>query len=413
MAEKLKAGRATFRLVGKAVINDRSLLEAKLNDAGTWLGVRETFGVETSDGNTIWPGIRGGRSLKKGVLYKFGKVRDENGRSEKLQIPIADRNNPEMIAKVDEMSGFRRASLVLGEDGKAIRKQFLDDIDYVDYLRENLHNGDEIVVTGSVEYAPDKTGERVWRNYEVNNVYLNPTVVDKETKEEGLKYDYSATLTQSYLVDEYSVSDEYKKEIKDSGKTAIAVKVPTYLSQVQTPQGDYVDFKEVASLPQTIFVKAKSDSKEDKDFAVKIVDFFFKGVKGDKVRLINIIVDIAEGHETVEGGEVELSKETRRMIEAGFMKEEDVRAQQVVTRGTAISELVFFNVHTSLTNSDGEKTYVLDDLYTTGSYNIPYFDSDDEEEQPFMAEATKTEEDSDETEEDDSVGALDLGNLFS
>lgn len=413
MAEitKLKAGRANFRLVGKAVINDKSLQEAKLNDKGTWLGVRETFGVETSDGNKIWPGIRGGRSLKNGVLYKFGKERDDKGKSEMLQIPIADRHNPEIIAKVDEMSGFRRATIEIGEDGKAIQKRFLDDIDYVDHLREHLHNGDEIVVTGSVEYALAKDGERVFRNYEVQNVYLNPLEKDKETGEESLKYEYGATITQTYLVDEFSLSEEFKKEIKETGKTAVAVKVPVYLNQVQTPQGDYVDFKEVASLPQVIFVKAADDSKEEIEFAIKKAEFFFKGPKGDKVYTMNIIVNIFEGYEKVEGGEIELSKETKRMIEFGFMKEEDVRAQQVVSRGTAVSELVFANVHASLSNEDGEKTYLLKDQYTTASYNIPHFDNDDEDEAPFMSDVTSS--DSDVEDDDDSVGALDLGSLFN
>ena len=70
---ELKNGSNSFSLIGKVKLVEGGFGGAVQKEKSNWLGVNSKFGVEISDGNVIYPAVRGGYMLDNPVLKKFGK----------------------------------------------------------------------------------------------------------------------------------------------------------------------------------------------------------------------------------------------------------------------------------------------------------------------------------------------------
>lgn len=402
MAE-LTTGRNNFYMVGKVKINDNSLKDAEQKPGSSWLGVNTGFGLEIEEGNIIYPNIWGGRSLSKGVLYGMNKETRKG-----VQIPFEDKNN-ETILDTLIPSNFRYAQIEKGDDGKLVEYRFLDDIDYVNYLQENLKHDMEVIVTGRATYSlgkPDEHGDmRIYKRYEISRVRLNETH-ETEAGEQVLNREHQASQNSTYLIDESALDKNWKKELENDGKVRVNGLINHYFSQLPVG-GNYEEFKKIASIRQPFYIIAKTD--EEKDKMGKFIKAFLK-VSGDSVNVMDVQLRINEGFETGNVGDIELSDDAKELIAIGMATEEELRSQLVV-RGARTSELIFtrVNLQTVGEGDNAQSVAVQKDLYTfddlvfpeveAGKLSSTVEDDDDFNDEPETTAPTKATDLSDDDNE--------------
>lgn len=400
---ELTTGRNNFYMVGKVKINDNSLKDAEQKPGSSWLGVNTGFGLEIEEGNIIYPNIWGGRSLARGVLYGMNK---ETRKS--VQIPFEDKNN-ETILDTLIPSNFRYAQIEKGDDGKLVEYRFLDDIDYVNYLQENLKHDMEVIVTGRATYSLGKQDEhgdmRIYKRYEISRVRLNETH-ETEDGEQVLNREHQASQNSTYLIDESALDKNWKKELENDGKVRVNGLINHYFSQLPVG-GNYEEFKKIASVRQPFYIIAKTD--EEKDKMGKFIKAFLK-VSGDSVNVMDVQLRINEGFETGNVGDIELSDDAKELIAIGMATEEELRSQLVV-RGARTSELIFtrVNLQTVGEGDNAQSVAVQKDLYTfddlvfpeveAGKLSSTVEDDDDFNDEPETTASTKATDLSDDDNE--------------
>lgn len=406
---ELTTGRNNFYMVGKVKINDNSLKDAEQKPGSSWLGVNTGFGLEIEEGNIIYPNIWGGRSLARGVLYGMNKETRKP-----VQIPFEDKNN-ETILDTLIPSNFRYAQIEKGDDGKLVEYRFLDDIDYVNYLQENLKHDMEVIVTGRATYSLGKQDEhgdmRIYKRYEISRVRLNETH-ETEDGEQVLNREHQASQNSTYLIDESALDKNWKKELENDGKVRVNGLINHYFSQLPVG-GNYEKFKKIASVRQPFYIIAKTD--EEKDKMGKFIKTFLK-VSGDSVNVMDVQLRINEGFETGNVGDIELSDDAKELIAIGMATEEELRSQLVV-RGARTSELIFtrVNLQTVGEGDNAQSVAVQKDLYTFDDLVFPEVeaeklsdtveDDDDFEDEPATETTTKA---TDLTDDDNDM----FGDLF-
>lgn len=365
---ELANGTSSFTMIGTVKLSDKSFGGATQREGSTWLGVNSNFGVEVREGNVVYPSIFGGYKLDDPVLRRFGKE------GKQVSIPYNDRHNEKLLAAVSDFA-FKKVAIEKDEDGKPILKKFIDDIDFEAYLSEHLKDGMAVRVYGKVDYSPSR--DDVYRNYQIQSVYLNEGY--EKDGEQIPPMEPQAFIKQTYLVDDMALESSFKKELKESGDTIVALSVPQYLSKVKAPNGQYMEWKKVTPLQQALHLKA--DVSNEKQVAVmqKVAEKMFK-VKAGKVREVTLYAYINEGYETSAIGESEVSKEVQELIDMGLVSLEEVQKQTTV-RGTRVRELVFFKPAFTK-NDDGVDVLAIDDeKYVLEALTVPTFDEDDEDEE--------------------------------
>lgn len=372
--EGLAPGRRTFVVAGKVKLPQGGLAQAEQNQTGTWLGVRTGFSVETSEGNLVYISLTGGRSLKNGLIQKPSKTGGEM-----VKIPFADVEKKEIL---DMVADYALKKANLESINRKDEKRFVCDIHYLEYLRDKLQDGQEVVVVGNVEYDDfKKDGEtRVYRKLDAQEIRLNqwmpekPATGDNDVIPAGWQTPHCAYINQTVLFDEDAVSKNVLKELKEEGRATISGYVPQYKSKVRNQDGKYEDWKKVVPIPLTFIYKAKGD---DFDKQAQGLKKLFKLDKG-KVWEQDVTLLIVEGYESGTIEEAEMDKELLDLIESGIIDKSDLKDRPVV-RGTKRSELVYNGF--ILTTVDGVKKlgdkakYTTDQLYAA----IPNFETDEVE----------------------------------
>ena len=271
------------------------------------------------------------------------------------------------------------------DEGKLIIKEFLSEIDFEEYLRENLSDGMDIRARGDVEYSSN--GENVYRRLNLKSVYAVEEYTDKDDVFHPIVPE--ATLRQTYLIHEDSLERGWEKKLASEGQTVVSALVPQYLSTKKVGDG-YVPFKKTVGLPQAIVIKADKEDERDIEIKTKMTNMFFK-VKRNKVREIVLFNKIVDGYETVTG-EVEVTKELQELIDFGILSMEQVQKQATI-RGTRKSEIVF-SLPVMKKTQDGKMTVSMDDdKYSPQALIAPIIDGEDEEKTPEAEEETVVTED--------------------
>ena len=382
MAEKLKElkrGKSRFRVVGKVSLGQNSFTEPKLNQKGNWLGLpnqNSAFGVNTTDdGNLIFLSISGGRLTSTDVIRVFPRNRDNDGGEFKfLEIKFDERFDEKKIEQVSFNNIY--TAQINKEDG---RKQFIDPIDFQEYLKENIRDGDDVVVVGNVDRSNGKPWDidsRTFRNYEITGVYSNEARERKneDGEVEMVQNEPEAYITQTYLLTSDSVPSDYKKQLKDNGEVVLSTFVPQYIGNAQDSKGKYtVEYKKVVGLPEALVFKGKE----------AIVDKFFKVPDDDTVREVEVYADVVEGFE-VSKGNIELTPELQWLIDEGDITEEEI-AEDVSVKGPRRSDTVYrrFSIRQ---DEEGNKYVVNDNKYAFEALAIP---SPEVEEIEFDPTSTK------------------------
>lgn len=362
-ATELTGGLSSFKLVGKAKIDATTFGGAEQKDGKLWKGVNSTFGVQCGEGIQIYAKVQGGYMVDTQVI----KVFQEKGGM--FDVAWADRKIPEIIEQAARRSRLR-GNLEKDESGKPIFAEFLNEIDFEEYLKNNLKDGMDIKVSGDVDYSVSADGSKVYRNYRVKSVYLNEPYESNGDKHEP--EEPSATMRQTYLVNEDSLPRRWEATLEKDGQVTANVFVPQYFGK-KNINGQYVPYKKTDPVPQTIVIKA---TQENMDVQKRLAKYLLE-VKKNVVREVSIVNIINEGYDQ-SSGEVEVSDELRELIDAGIISEEEVQSQ-VTVRGTKVSELILHKPVIIVDKQTGKSRPALtDDKYAPEALVVPEIDDEEE-----------------------------------
>ena len=361
LLDELKGGQTQFTLVGKAIVKDGSLAGEIMKEGKTWKHVDSSIIVDTGDSNNIFVRIWGGYKIDNPVLIKFN-----NG--EKHEIPWSERFEEHHLDKLSYHQKLT-AGLERDADGKLIIKEFINEIDFEAYLREHLADGMEIRARGEAEYSPGKDGA-TYRRFNLKSVYAVEEYTDKDGVFQPVVYE--ATLRQTYLADENSLSRRWEKELEKDGETLISLFVPQYLSQKKVGE-KYVPYKRTDPLPQDVKLVANLDDERDLKIKKAVAKMLFE-VGRNTVREVVVNVKIVDGYETVTGA-VEVTKDLQELIDLGVLTLEQVQKQATI-RGTRVSELVY-SVPAMRKLEDGTMSInMTDDKYSPQVLMVPEIDGE-------------------------------------
>lgn len=421
LATELKGGISSVRLVGKVRVASDTFEDPKCKEGKTWNSIRNTFGVEVSDGNVHYVTLQGGYKTDKPLIYTF------NEDLETIQVKWQDRFKDDILDTIPSSQKIV-VSIEKDEDGKRIRKEFLHIIDVNEYLAEHLENGAEVVVMADVERQPGKE-DRVYTSYNLKMIALNEeyTMKSGEVREPAK---HEALLRQTFLLNEYSLDKKWKKQLEDEGETLVSAFVPQYVSSILV--GDsYVKVKDKVStstLPIPVSFKIKLDTKASDDAKASRINLYKKwfSIGKEKVREFYMMMELNEGY-TESTGDVEITAEMQELIDAGIMQKEEIESE-VTVRGERVSEIIFIKPGfvKDPDNPSQKVIAIRDDKYAEQALVMPNFNTEyedeieeDEDDLGFGEDEFNNEEETveetveeDEEEDDPLAGMFDDDSIF-
>lgn len=368
MENTVKKGVNSFTFIGKAVVGSDSLEDAIKSKSG-WIYPRTSFGVDTTgedssnQRNVVYPRVQNG-GYYEGQPLKFF-VRDGESTKE-LLIPFEERFSEDQVKKVPN---YRKFTVDLGKG----RKEFITSVDFLKYLQENLTDGEEIIVSGNVEYSttdPSDPEKPTYRNFVATRVYKNneKTVKDSDGNETKQITPPSAKMTQETFFTSDSLDSDWKGEIEREGETVVSVFVPEYIGRVQDPNNNrnYLDYKKTVAIGQSIVVKS--------DANMKLVEFLMDVKDDEVVRTVQVVSKVIDGYDVSSGTDADYSPELQEMIDLGIMTEEEVQ-KSLTVRGPRKSEVVFDGI-SIYSSAGGEAKPFYDDKYNYEALVVPPIKSD-------------------------------------
>ena len=166
----IKRGQSTFQLIGKAVLGNYTFDLERKSKNSDWVSNRMNLTVETKEGRISAEMYGGYYPTKTNTIYVHGK--DENEKDDfknMFQVDFEDRFDEEVLEQVGDMC-FTKVALEVGEDGKLIYKNFLHQMDAIEYIKDNLKDGDVINVKGELKYKFYNGEMQIKKN--ITSVYL-------------------------------------------------------------------------------------------------------------------------------------------------------------------------------------------------------------------------------------------------
>ncbi|KRL08028.1 hypothetical protein [Liquorilactobacillus hordei] len=381
LEKELKRGYASFRAWGMVGLGEDSIGEPQVSKHSTYKYANANFALKFGEGQQVYVQLMGGYDPAKPILKRFSKNKDEGI----MDIKWEHRDNEEILKQVADNS-FIFVSLEHKEDGKLDEKKFLSELDAIAYLKTNLKDGEEVFVSGDIEYS--RYNGKIQRRLNIKRIRLNEGYKKSDgTEVEPHKHEILGT--QTYLVDNTSVSKRYDKELIEDGKTIISAFVPQYISKE-----DGKEIKEVVALPQSITVTA---TEENLELRKKVVEKFFKVKSRDVVREITCNIGFNEGYEQ-SSGDIELNDEVKELIELGLADEDEIKSELTI-RGNKISEVLFLRPRTDKDES-GQPRLMLEDKYDPEVLVVPETEEVEEEKNESDTEESPWGEDEETTDED-------------
>ncbi|WP_347283990.1 hypothetical protein [Lactobacillus taiwanensis] len=352
---ELTHGKSQLYLAGVVKITKDTFEEEKTSKSG-YTYLRTSFSVKVGEGRSVWVSMMGGYSKGNPVVYTF------SNKNESLQINWKNRDNSQVLEQVADYSLFKIA-LEKDNEGKLITKKFVSEYDAINYLKDHLEDGMNVVISAEADYS--LYNDDVQRQFKVRTLALDEGYTDKE-KVKHEHRDPAARLSQTYLIEEDSISENYEEELEENGVTTINAYVPQYLGKV-----DGKELKKVVALPQQFTVRVKDDNVEG---AKALVGSVIKPESSDAVREISMRMNILDGYSTsqVQLEEDDLPDEVKQLIEVGAMSLEDVKRETYVS-GDKVSETTFSSIML-----DKESRRILkEDKYDLSVLTMPIVDGEE------------------------------------
>lgn len=349
---------SNFNLIGKAKITNYTFKIDERSEKSGWIYNSLNLGVDCGEKHgTIYCEMIGGYSENgNNVIYAHGK--DEEGKddfNQQIVIDWEDRLDENILEDIGKRS-FITIGIEQTDKGKTFEKRFLSAYDAINYLREHLKDETVINVKGNLRYSLYNDKTQVRKN--ITSIYLSNA--DSPEK-------YSATFTQSILIDSDSANLKADNIDKDKSVMYVNARVLDYVKEINGHEikGQYPFRKQF---------EFKMDFTKP-DLCKLLVDKVFKIRKG-------ITQNTFEG-ELIEGGsEITLTindipDEIKELIEIGLYNEEDAlrkcsgtgsREQRMILKRPLIKKL-----------DDGNGTYRFDEKYTEDDLNFDYIFSNNED----------------------------------
>ena len=302
MSDKIKKTNwvSSFKLIGKAKINDNSFKIDEVSQSG-WCYNNLNLGVDCGEKYGItYANMMGGYSqVKDNVIYVHGKKEDgTDDWDNTFSIDWDDRLDEEILDTLGDMC-FIKVGLENTENGKLYTQKFLAAYDAINYIKEHLTNDAVINVQGNLRYSFYQGNVNMQRD--IRNIYLSKAEPEN----------FKATFTQSVLIDKDSVN---LKEDVDTDKNCVAIhtRVLDYVKELNnnTIKGQY-------PLPFTF-----EYDFESKEIFEKVYKLLFKVKKN--VRQINFEGDFINTGATVQATMDDVTDDVKVLIAMGLYTEEEI-----------------------------------------------------------------------------------------
>ncbi|PWT34117.1 hypothetical protein DKZ21_00530 [Limosilactobacillus reuteri] len=347
LEKELKPGIARFIARGRASISSDTFPAQTTESKSGWVYKRVGFPVKIGDSNSIYVQMMGGYSKRKPVVHVFNKDTNQH-----MELDWDLRDNEDALKNVAEFS-FINVALERDEKGKLIRKRFLSELDTINYMNEHLHDGQEIYVSGNVEYQ--RYDGKISRSFNVTNIGLYDGKDNEEVEEK-------AEMRQTYLLESTALPRDWEKTLKERNEIVVNAFVPQYVGK---------EIKKTLAFPQQFTIQTTEDKV---DMMTKAIETLFKVKKG-VVREIGLKNNIVHGYEK-STGKIQRSKQVMELIQLGIMTEEQIENEETI--GNRSVDKVIFKM--PLMNVDGEKSdFMLADKYSPEALIIVEDDEDIEE----------------------------------
>lgn len=309
----LKKGKAEFNLIGKAKIGDFTFKMNCESQKSDWIYNSLNLGVECGENGVIYAESMGGYgSERENKLFVHGKKSDENGKEiddfdNKFTIDWDDRKDEDILKEVGDMSFFE-VGLETTEDGKVVKKRFLSEYDFIEYIQENLEDGMNVNVKGNLVYSI--YNDTVQMKRKITSIFLSSLEKDK----------HKATFTQTLLLEEGAVG----KIDRETLLIPITAKVVDYVKEYEGKLAK-------RNLPLTKVFNIKA-SKEKLESIKKLLKHF--DAKKKTVTKLTVVGYFTKGSvQTVETTESDIPDDIMELIELGYMDKEEVLGKMAYKNG--------------------------------------------------------------------------------
>lgn len=310
----LKKGKATFNLIGRVKVTDKTFNLGNSYDSG-WTDNSMYVGVDCGNGNTVYAEMRSGFYSdpdKESVIRAYSKdEKDDVGKSKSVEIAWEDRLDESLYDSISD-SSFLTVGVEKDVKDKTVYKKFLTAYDAVEYLNEHLEDGMIVNVKGTIGYSEYEGN--VSTKKEITSIVLSK--IDDEA-------DFKATFSQTILVDSKSIG----KKNDDKCTMELAAYVVDYVGKPKI-DGEKIEVKKNVTYPKTFEVAIN----ENPEITAKMLQRFFKPKKG-KITEITVTGNLVEGGSTVNITEDDIPDDIKELIEMGLYSEEEAEKKIAVGNG--------------------------------------------------------------------------------
>lgn len=384
----LKKGKATFNLIGRVKVTDKTFNLDNSYDSG-WTDNSMYVGVDCGNGNTVYAEMRSGFFPDKdNVIRAYSKdEKDDAGKSKSVEIAWEDRLDESLYDSISD-SSFLTVGVEKDVKDKTVYKKFLTAYDAVEYLNEHLEDGMIVNVKGTIGY--NEYEGNVSTKKEITSIVLSK--IDDEA-------DFKATFSQTILVDSKSIG----KKNDDKGTMELVAYVVDYVGKPKI-DGEKIEVKKNVTYPKTFEVAIN----ENPEITAKMLQRFFKPKKG-KITEITVTGNLVEGGSTVNITEDDIPDDIKELIEMGLYSEEEAEKKIAVGNGNRERRMIIVKPDITYvgTGDDRKPTvafedgkYDEDDLYF---YEQALLDAGAE---PSSDDDTDSENEETSSEDDDLLAML-------
>ena len=306
----LKKGKATFNLIGRAKVTDKTFNLDNSYDSG-WTDNQMYLGVDCGNGNIVYAEMRSGFFPDKdNVIRAYDKnEKDESGKSKSVEIAWEDRFDESLLDSIAD-SSFLTVGVEKDVKGKTVYKKFLTAYDAVEYLNEHLEDGAVVNVKGNIGYSEYEGNVSVKKD-------ITSIVLSKVEEEE----DFKATFSQTILVDTKSVG----KKDEEKGTMTLDAYVVDYVGSPKI-DGEKVEIKKNVVFPRTFEVEIN----ENPEITAKMLQRFFKPKKKNTLNEITVTGNLVEGAAIVNITEDDIPDDIKELIAMGLYSEEEAEKKCAV-----------------------------------------------------------------------------------
>ena len=305
----LKKGKATFNLIGRAKVTDKTFNLDNSYDSG-WTDNQMYLGIDCGNGNIVYAEMRSGFFPNKdNVIRAYDKnEKDESGKSKSVEIAWEDRLDEALLDSIAD-SSFLTVGVEKDVKGKTVYKKFLTAYDAVEYLNDYLEDGVVVNVKGNIGYSEYEGNVSVKKD-------ITSIVLSKVENEE----DFKATFSQTILVDSKSIG----KKNDEKGTMELEAYVIDYVGSPKI-DGEKVEIKKNVVFPRTFEVEIN----ENPEITAKMLQRFFKPKKG-KLTEITVTGNLVEGAAIVNITEDDIPDDIKELIAMGLYSEEEAEKKCAV-----------------------------------------------------------------------------------